>query len=379
MIVATDRIEIITTAPALAAFAQKLAGQSSIAVDLEADSMHSYREKVCLLQFTTEDETVLVDPLAVTDLAPLGPVLANPGIRKIFHAADYDIRCLYRDFSLEINGLFDTMIACQFLGEEKVGLADVLLKYFSIELDKQYQRADWSKRPLSPEMIRYAAEDTAHLHRLVVILEEALQEKGRLTWVQEEWRLLEKVRHSEPGGALFLRLKGAGALPRRSLAVLEALLQWRDREAQRRDCPHFKVLGNKSLLQLARTMPHSLQGLVGIEGISPRVVDRYGKSLLTAIEQGKAVPDGELPSFPRTERRVRDEQVDLRLARLKAWRAEKAAELQMDPGIVINNALLEEIAWRQPHNEEALRQIPGLKNWQGEVLAEGLLQTLAGA
>jgi len=377
--VTTDRIEIITTAPALAAFAQKLAGQSSIAVDLEADSMHSYREKVCLLQFTTEEETVLVDPLAVTDLAPLGPVLANPGIRKIFHAADYDIRCLYRDFSLEINGLFDTMIACQFLGEEKVGLADVLLKYFGIELDKQYQRADWSKRPLSPEMIRYAAEDTAHLHRLVVILEEALQEKGRLTWVQEEWRLLEKVRHSEPGGALFLRLKGAGALPRRSLAVLEALLQWRDREAQRRDCPHFKVLGNKSLLQLARTMPHSLQGLVGIEGISPRVVDRYGKSLLAAVEVGKAVPEGELPSFPRTERRVRDEKVDQRLAHLKAWRAEKAAELQMDPGIVINNALLEEIAWREPHNEEALRQIPGLKNWQGEVLAEGLLRTLAGA
>jgi len=377
--VTTDRIEIITTAPALAAFAQKLAGQSSIAVDLEADSMHSYREKVCLLQFTTEEETVLVDPLAVTDLAPLGPVLANPGIRKIFHAADYDIRCLYRDFSLEINGLFDTMIACQFLGEEKVGLADVLLKYFGIELDKQYQRADWSKRPLSPEMIRYAAEDTAHLHRLVIILEEALQEKGRLTWVQEEWRLLEKVRHSESGGPLFLRLKGAGALPRRSLAVLEALLQWRDREAQRRDCPHFKVLGNKSLLQLARTMPHSLQGLVGIEGISPRVVDRYGKGLLAAVEVGKAVPEGELPSFPRTERRVRDEKVDQRLAHLKAWRAEKAAELQMAPGIVINNALLEEIAWREPHNEEALRQIPGLKNWQGEVLAEGLLQTLAGA
>lgn len=377
MLAKTDKIEIITTAPALAAFAQKLAGQSTIAVDLEADSMHSYREKVCLLQFTTENETILIDPLAVPDLTPLAPVLANPAIRKIFHAADYDIRCLYRDFSLEINGLFDTMIACQFLGEEKVGLADVLLKYFGIELDKQYQRADWSKRPLSPEMICYAAEDTAHLHRLTVILEGTLQEKGRLTWVQEECGLMEKVRHSEPGGPLFLRLKGAGVLPRRSLAVLEALLQWRDREAQRRDCPHFKVLGNKSLLHLARTMPHSLQGLVGIEGVSPRVVDRYGKSLLAAVEAGKAVPEGELPSFPRTERRLRDEQVDLRLARLKAWRTGKAEALQMDPGIVINNALLEEIAWRQPRNEETLRQIPGLKNWQGEVLAEGLLKTLA--
>ena len=366
--------EIITTASALSVFAKKLAEHSVIAVDLEADSMHSYREKVCLLQFSTEADTALVDPLAVTSLEPLRAVMADPGTRKIFHAADYDIRCLYRDFSLEVKGLFDTMIACQFLGEEKVGLADILGKYFGVELDKQYQRADWSKRPLSPEMIRYAAGDTRYLHNLALILERQLRDKGRLTWVQEEFEILEKVRHAEQGGSLFLRFKGAGALPRRQLAILEELLQWRDGEARRRDCPHFKVLGNKSLLQMAKTAPNALQGLLGIEGVSPRVVERYGKDLLAAVEAGKALSDKDLPTYPRTERRVRDERVESRLVHLKEWRAKKAEQLQMDPGIVINNATLEEIAWRQPKDEKSLRQVPGIKNWQCEVLAEGLLK-----
>ena len=147
-------VPILTATAELAAFAEELAGFDTIAVDLEADSLHCYQEKVCLLQFTTGERTVLIDPLAGGDLSPLRPVLADPAIRKLFHAADYDIRCLHRDFGFVVSGLFDTMIACQFLGEEKVGLADVLGKYFGVELDKQYQRADWSVRPLSPPMIR---------------------------------------------------------------------------------------------------------------------------------------------------------------------------------------------------------------------------------
>ena len=139
---------ILTDRAAVARFAAELAQETIVAVDLEADSMHSYQEKVCLLQFTTPSRTLLIDPLAVDDLSPLGPVLADPAIRKLFHAADYDIRCLNRDFGFEVRGLFDTMIACQFLGEEKVGLADILGKYFGVVLDKQFQRADWSQRPL---------------------------------------------------------------------------------------------------------------------------------------------------------------------------------------------------------------------------------------
>ena len=369
-------VPILTTTAEIEELAADLGRETVIAVDLEADSMHCYKEKVCLLQFSTPERTVLVDPLDVGDLSSLAPVLADPEVRKIFHAADYDIRCLNRDFGFAICGLFDTMTACQFLGEEKVGLADVLGKYFGVVLDKQYQRADWAARPLTEGMIRYAAEDTRHLHRLARLLEEKLAVKGRLEWVAEEFALLEQVRFQEQEGPLFLRAKGAAVLDRRQLAVLEALLQWRDQEARRRDSPLFKVLGNKTLLELAGTMPRTLSGLTAVEGISPRLADRCGKGLLGAIAAGLTVPESDLPVYPRGERRVRDAAVDRRLAVLKEWRKEAAAEMEMDPGIVINNALLEEIARRRPTSSAALEGIPGMKNWQARVLGERILEAV---
>lgn len=368
--------QILTRTDQIAEFAEQLSAYQTIAVDLEADSMHNYQEKVCLLQFTTPATTVLIDPLAGADLSVLKPVLANRQIRKIFHAADYDIRCLARDFSIEINGLFDTMISSQFLGEERFGLADVLRKYFSVELDKQYQRADWSKRPLTEAMIRYAAEDTSHLHELVEILEGQLIAKGRLEWVQEEFALLEKVRFTLHQGEMFLRFKGAGTLGRRQLAVLESLLHWRDAEAQRRDYPLYKVFGSKQLLELARLMPKELGQLSQIEGISPQLIDRHGKKLLHAISFALELPEARLPIYPRGERREKDPQVEKRVGRLKEWRTRVAAELEIDPGVLINNAMLEELAQKNPDQESDLAGIDGLKNWQRHVLGEGILRTL---
>ncbi|MEE4254034.1 MAG: HRDC domain-containing protein [Desulfuromusa sp.] len=365
--------EILTTTEQVAQFATELEKYPVIAVDLEADSMHNYQEKVCLLQFSTPTTTLLIDPLLGADLASLKPVLANPKICKIFHAADYDIRCLARDFDIEINGLFDTMISSQFLGEERFGLADVLRKYFSVELDKQYQRADWSKRPLSEAMIRYAAEDTRHLHNLVEILEEQLREKGRLEWVKEEFMLMEKVRFMVHEGPFFLRFKGAGTLDRRQLAVLEQLLQWRNLEAQRQDRPLYKIFGNKELLEIARQAP---KGLNQISGISPRLIDRYSKKMLPAIQTALELPDTELPIYPRGERRQKDPQIEKRINRLKDWRKKIAAELQLDQGVLINNALLEELARKQPRSEQDLSGIELLKNWQRQVLGEGILRTL---
>lgn len=364
---------ILTSTTEIEELAAALGRETAIGVDLEADSMHSYKEKVCLLQFSTRECTWLVDPLAAPDLSPLNGVLADPGVRKIFHAADYDIRCLYRDFGIEIRGLFDTMIGSQFLGEEKIGLADVLLKYFGIELDKQYQRADWSVRPLSEGMVRYAAEDTRHLHRLADLWEERLREKGRLEWVAEEFAILETARFQEQDGPLFLRAKGAVALDRRQLAVLENLLQWRDREARRRDCPPFKVVGNAPLMDVARTQPRTLQGLVGIEGISPRLADRYGRDILGCVEAALLLSPSALPFYPRGERRVRDPEADKRFTRLKEWRKERAAALEMEPGILINNAVLEEIARRLPRRPEDLASVPGMKNWQRQVVGEEVL------
>ena len=369
-------VPILTNTAELAAFAEELTRFETIAVDLEADSLHCYREKVCLLQFTTPERTVLVDPLAVKDLSPLGPVLADPGIRSLFHAADYDIRCLNRDFGFEVRGLFDTMIACQFLGEERVGLADVLGKYFGVELDKQFQRADWSRRPLPAEMVRYAAEDTRHLHPLAQLLEDRLAARGRLAWVAEEFALLEQGRFAVNDGPFFLRFKGAGRLGPRQLAVLEALLAWRDGEARRRDCPLFKVVGNKPLLALAQSPPRTSRGIAAVEGISSRQADRYGKALLRAVDEALALPEERLPVYPRSERRVRDAEVDARLALLKKWRQAKATELELDPGVLINNALLEELARQRPQAEADLAEIPGLKDWQRRELGGEILERL---
>lgn len=368
---------ILTSTAQVADFAAELQAQPVIAVDLEADSMHNYQEKVCLLQFSTAEKTVLIDPLAGAELTPLKTVLADPAVRKIFHAADYDIRCLARDFDIEIDGLFDTMISCQFLGEEKFGLADVLRKYFGVELDKQYQRADWSRRPLSEGMIRYAAEDTGHLQRLVALLEPQLLEKGRLEWVQEEFALLEKVRFAVHDGPQFLRFKGAGMLEPRQLAILENLLQWRDAEARRRDCPLYKVFGNKPLLALARLQPKGRQELQKVEGLSPRLIERYAGKLLHQVGMALDLPENRLPVYPRAERRKKDPAVDKRLTRLKDWRKKLAAELELDPGVLINNALLEDLARNQPRTEPELAGIALLKNWQRRVLGEGILRALA--
>jgi len=365
---------ILTGSDEIAGLAETLAKETAIAVDLEADSMHNYREKICLMQFSSPRETWLVDPLAGADLEPLGTLLADPSRRKIFHAADYDLRCLRRDFGWQVHGLFDTMISCQFIGEEKFGLADVLLKYFDVELDKQFQRADWSQRPLSEGMIRYAAADTAYLHRLAEQLEARLLELGRREWLTEEFQLQEQVAFQENSGPLCVRIKGAGGLSRRQLGILEQLLQWREREAERRDQPPFKIMGNKTFLALAQNVPENLQELGAIEGLTPRVVDRYGKLLLKQIESGQTLSDSSLPVFPRGERRRRDPEAETRLKTLKAWRSEAAADYGIEPGVLINNAQLETLAHTSP---DKIVELPGLKNWQRQEFGDALLGLLA--
>lgn len=371
-----DQIEILTTNAQVAELAGLLASETTIAVDLEADSMHNYQEKVCLLQVSTLQRTVLIDPLTATDLSPLRPVLADPAIRKIFHAADYDLRSLKRDFDLSVNGLFDTMICAQLLGEDRIGLADLLRKYFSVELDKKFQRADWSQRPLPAEMVRYAAEDTCHLHGLVALFEERLVALGRMSWATEEFSLMEQVRFAEPEGPICIRFKGAGILTRRELGVLEKLMQWREQEGARLNRPVYKVLGNKPLMDLALRMPTSSGPLRGINGLSPRLIERYGRALVDAVREGLNIPETELPKFPRQPRRAKDPGLEDKVKALKDWRKKEAAKYALEPGVLINNASLEAIALAKPQSASELDDVVGLKNWQKEVLGEGLLGAL---
>ena len=368
-------IPMITTPAGLAELAGRLSQEPLVACDLEADSLHHYREKVCLIQFSTPGFSALVDPLAVTDLSPLTPVMADPEIRKIFHGADYDIRSLHRDFGIEVENLFDTMIACQFLGEKEIGLAACLKKRFGVELDKQYQKADWSKRPLSPEMLAYAVEDTTLLIRFYGEVVEELRVKGRLAWVEEECTVLQGVRIAVRGDdPLFLRFKGAAKLEPRALAVLEELLRFRDEQAQRLDRPPFKVIGNEALAELATKRPRLPADLTGIPGLSEKLVQRLGSGLLKAVERGCSVPAARLPRYPFTPRPPKDPRKEERLRLLKGWRERKAGELVMEPGILANNLLLEGLAGL-PDGADPGDVIP--RRWQRELFGTEVEVVLA--
>jgi ribonuclease D len=348
-----------------------------LACDLEADSLHHYQEKVCLIQLSIPRESVLIDPLACPDLSALAPVLADPSIRKLFHGADYDIRSLHRDFGIEVHNLFDTMIACQFLGEKEVGLAAVLKKRFGVELDKKYQKADWSKRPLSAEMISYAIEDTRLLIELYRQLSDELRVKGRLSWVEEECMLLSRVRVASRGAEpLFHRFKGASGMEPRSLAVLEELLRFRDEKAVRQDVPAFKIIGNDAIRELAAKFPRKGGDLSSIAGLSPKLAERYGQDILDAVSRGMGLPGEDLPAFPRSRRPVRDRQQEERLKRLKLWREVRSKEVGIDGGILANNALLETLADSGSKDSGEEMALLSMKNWQREEFGAELKELL---
>ena len=194
----TAPVPLIRSQPDLEALVTRLRGAPLLAVDTEAASFHRYTDRVYLLQVSSRDETAVVDPLAVESLAPFADILADPSIEIVFHDADYDLRLLDREYGYRATSIFDTRIAAQLLNEAGVGLAALLEKYLGVRLDKRFQRADWSARPLSPEMLEYAASDTRHLPRLRDILKGQLEERGRLGWAEEEFRQLDDIRWSPP-------------------------------------------------------------------------------------------------------------------------------------------------------------------------------------
>ncbi|MBW1988497.1 MAG: HRDC domain-containing protein [Deltaproteobacteria bacterium] len=358
--------------------AGELSSCSEMAVDLEADSMYHYQEKVCLLQFSACGKNWVVDPLAVGDLSPLAPAFANPGIRKVFHGADYDIRSLYRDFGICVANLFDTQVAACFLGYREIGLANLIAERFGVHLEKKYQKSNWSRRPLPRDMLDYAAMDTVYLLELAHGLAEDLKAAGRLEWAVEESSLLCGVRPFEPNGEpLFLRFKGAGRLNRRTLAVLESLLVFRDEEARRLDRPPFKVMGNHSLLRIAEKKPRTMKELEAIDNVTPKQVRLFGKKILPRVKAAMALPEKELPVYPRPPRTRVDHRVSRRVQSLKEWRAEYAETLALDPGIMLNNAQIRALAASCPKTREDLDRMEEIRDWQKSALGAELLSALA--
>jgi len=351
--------------------------EKKVGFDLEADSMYHFSEKVCLLQVASKNTAFVIDTLRLRDLSLLKPLFLRNDVIKIFHGADYDVRSLFRDFGIEIKNLFDTELASRFLGIKKTGLEAVLKDRFNVKLEKKYQKKDWSERPLSADMLNYALNDVRHLISLSEILEKELDDTGRLSWVEEECEILCRVRSPEDNGEpLFLKFKGAGKLKPKTLAILEALLRFRKETAQKKDRPLFKIMGNDSILKLAETRPGSLEKIMNTEALSQRQLDIYGKDVIRVINKALNIPENMLPVYPRKKASLISEAASKRIETLKVWRDKKAVKLNIDPGLLLNKALINSIGVKRPVTKEELEAIIDMKNWQRREFGEEIIKIL---
>jgi ribonuclease D len=350
-----------------------------VAVDTEAASFHRYRDRIYLIQVSTRDRTALIDPLAIADLAPVGALLADAKVEKVFHDADYDLRVLDRDYGFRAVRLFDTRVAAQLAGEPAIGLAALLDKYLGVKLAKEHQKADWSLRPLPPEMLAYAAADTRHLLELRDALERRLRELGRLAWVEEEFVRLESLRWTGAAGSDadgYLRVKGAKGLPPRALGAFRELHRWRESVAQRDDKAPFRVIGHDALLAASRALPLAPADLARIKELPASLARRHGAALLAAVARALALPERDLPRLERVARLPKDPAFDARVDRLKAVRNRVATELGLEPGVLCGRTTLEAVARARPKDRAGLALVGELRRWQIQVLGDALLEAL---
>ncbi len=369
--------DFIDTSTALAEFAGMAQEAEIVAVDLEADSMYHFQEKVCLLQMAANGRSVVIDPLPIGDLSVLKPLFADASICKVFHGADYDIRSLYRDYKITINNLFDTQLASMYMGLKETGLEAVVAQRFGVVLNKKYQKKDWSQRPLPAEMVAYAASDVAYLIPIAQELSRELRKKERLSWVREECDLLSRVRPPEENhGPIFLKFKGAGRLEPRQLATLEALLQMRNAIARQKDRPLFKVISNADLKKIAIAVPTSLKWLEACRALSSRQFDMYANAVMEAVKNARRIPRDQLPKYPRQRSPRLSRRVPARVNILRSWRDKKADRLDLDPGLVLNRAVIGAIAVENPADEKTLQKVEGIHQWQVKAFGQAILKAL---
>jgi ribonuclease D len=373
---------LIDTPEGLEELAKKLRRERMIGVDTEADSFYHYFDKLCLIQIACKSGIFLVDPLSLPEngLAPLTPILGDPNVRTIFHAADYDLYVLQRYGGIKVRNIFDTMLSAQLLGYPAVGLGALVDRHFGVKLSKDQQRTDWSRRPLRKAQAEYAASDVRYLTDLAAILEKELRAKKRLSWAQDEFKQLEERVWPERqfDGEGYLRIKGAKKLSPRGLAILRELFMVRDKRARAVDKPAFKVLGNGTLLDLAQNPPNSRRALARRKGITDLVLRRHGDEILEAVRRGTDGPEHEPPEAKRSTggRRRLDRAGEARLEHLKRWRGARAKELSMDPGVLCPNAVLEQIAWSNARSLPDLENLDALRGWRTEALGDDLLEVL---
>lgn len=372
-----NNFQLIETETALEDIAKKLAKEKAIAVDLESDSMYHFKEKVCLLQIASKSANYIVDPLKIAKMSPLHSIFSSRTIKKIFHGSDYDIRSLFRDFQFEVHNLFDTQLASRFLGHEETGLEALLQKYFNISLDKHFQKKDWSQRPLPEEMMNYAAKDVVYLLQLADILRNDLKKHDRLQWVKEECRLLSQVRPAMSNNTpLYLNFKGAGSLPGKDLAVLEAILQVRKKFAEKKDKPLFKIFQNAAIIKIVRFKPRDPKRLAQTNALSPSQLEMYGSFIIEAVRGAQTTAPENYPKYPKKETQNLKEREQERIRILKEWKENKSRQLNIEPGLVLGKPVVASIAVCNPKSLAQLKSVKEIKGWQLKAFGEEILSFL---
>lgn len=353
---------------------QRLRDQPRLALDLEANSLYVYHEEVCLIQLSIPGQDYIIDPTAGLDLSPLGELFARPDVEKVFHAAEYDLMLVKRQYGWELNNLFDTMWAARILGIERVGLANMLEAAFDIRLNKRFQRANWCKRPLSAAELAYAQADTHYLLELRDQLAAQLEEAGHM---EEAWEIFEEQTRVEPPSLAFdpdnfWTMNGTRHLPPQGKAILRALAIYRDKEAARRNKPHFKILQDKTLLQVAKEAPRRREDLARVHGMSQGQLHRYGHDIVRIVRENVGAP---APRRPRRKPRPPQAVLD-RYEALRTWRKEKGLERGVESDVILSRDALWAIAYENPQRDEALADILG--PWRRKTYGKTILALLAG-
>jgi ribonuclease D len=357
----------------LRALVDEISQQPLVAVDTEANSLYAYRERVCLIQFSIPGRDYLVDPLAIEDLSPLGSLFKHPEIEKIFHAVEYDLIILQNDFNFSFSNLFDTMVAARILGWKSVGLSSILKTKFGITVDKKYQRANWGRRPLPPEMLAYAQLDTHYLIPLRNHLKSELVTRGRWALAQEDFQRSCRVdtNHHEQKSVNCWRINGARDLKPQQVAVLHELCNLRDQKARLLDRPLFKVINDRSLVNIAISCPDSLEMLERVPGVSQKQVRWIGRDLLAAIQRGlKNNP----PQEPH-QKRPSDEYLN-RVESLRVWRKTTAQHMKVGSDVILPKDLLYDLANQNPKNQRDMEQILQTVPWRLEHFGDDIFDLL---
>lgn len=336
---------LITAREHLEEVVVELAKCPRLAFDTESNGFYAYKERVCLVQISSPTDDYIVDPIAIPDISSLGPLFADPGIEKLFHAGEYDVLCLKRDYGFTFANLYDTMIAARVLGVKELGLAAAIERHFGIVISKKLQRADWGKRPLTHEMIRYAQGDTHYLMKLADEQKKSLVEKGRMDDALEAFRDLEALEPTfktfDPEG--YWKLVGRQDIGGKAMAVLKEIWLYREQQAQSRDRAPFRVMPEDLMVKIAEALPETKDALAAVKGMSPYILERFGSGLLACVERGRNAAPVVRPPQPERQRRMADDEWKTFEA-LRAWRKERGERDGVEPVVILSTDSMRQIA-----------------------------------